>query len=150
MPWWSSPASGRPDICSGQRPANARLVALAGIITGIAATLSMAASNYLAEKANGSAHALKSSLYTGTAYIITVTLMVLPYLLLPAHSYLLAFIIMLAIVVLIIFVFNYYIAIAQSIRFLPRFVEMAVISLGVALVSFLIGLLAKNLLNIDV
>ena len=58
--------------------ANTRLVALTGIITGISATLSMAASNYLAERANGNANAIKSSLYTGIAYLITVALLVLP------------------------------------------------------------------------
>ena len=58
--------------------ANSRLVALTGIITGISATLSMAASNYLAEKADGNKDALKSSVYTGGAYLVTVILMVIP------------------------------------------------------------------------
>ena len=44
---------------------NTKLVALAAIITGFAATLSMAASNYLAERANRSETAVKSSIYTG-------------------------------------------------------------------------------------
>ena len=61
-----------------------RVVALSGIITGVSATLSMAASNYLAERADGNENALKSSLYTGIAYLITVALLVLPYLLLPS------------------------------------------------------------------
>lgn len=63
--------------------ANTRLVALSAIITGASATLSMAASNYLAERASGNANALKSSVYTGMAYLVTVALMVLPFLLLP-------------------------------------------------------------------
>ena len=130
--------------------ANTRLVALSGIITGISATLSMAASNYLAERANGNARALKSSLYTGAAYLITVVLMVLPYLLLPSSLYILAFGIMLAVVICIILVFNFYISVAQSLPFLKRFGEMAVISLGVAVISFAIGLLAKSLLGIDI
>jgi VIT1/CCC1 family predicted Fe2+/Mn2+ transporter len=62
---------------------NTRVVALSGIITGVSATLSMAASNYLAERADGNEQALKSSMYTGIAYLITVALLVLPYLLLP-------------------------------------------------------------------
>lgn len=130
--------------------ANTRLVALSAIITGVSATLSMAASNYLAERANGNANALKSSLYTGSAYLITVTLMVLPYLLLPNRLYLAAFGIMLGVVVLIILLFNYYISVAQNSPFLRRFGEMAVISLSVAAISFGIGLLAKTLLGIDV
>ncbi len=130
--------------------ANTRLVALSAIITGVSATLSMAASNYLAERASGNANALKSSLYTGVAYLITVALMVLPFLLLPNSLSLVALGIMLVTVVLIILLFNLYISIAQELPFLRRFGEMALISLGVAVISFLIGLLAKSLLGIDV
>lgn len=123
-----------------------RLISLSGIITGVSATLLMADSNYLAERANGNAKALKSSLYTGAAYLMTVAFLVLPYLLLPNSLYLLAFAIMIAVVIVIIMMFNYYIAIAKSEPFGKRFLEMAGISLGVAAVSFLIGLAAKALL----
>jgi VIT1/CCC1 family predicted Fe2+/Mn2+ transporter len=126
-----------------------RLVALSGLITGISATLSMAASNYLAERASGNDKALKSSVYTGVAYLITVVLMVLPYLLMPNSLYIAAFAIMLGIVILIILLFNYYISVAQGLPFLKRFGEMAMISLGVAFISFVIGLIAKRVLGID-
>lgn len=128
---------------------NTRLVALSAIITGISATLSMAASNYLAERASGNAQALKSSVYTGVAYLIAVAVMVTPYLLLPNELYLVALGIMLASVVLIILVFTYYLSVAQDLPFLRRFGEMALISLGVAAISFGIGLAAKALLGID-
>lgn len=127
-----------------------RLVALSGIITGISATLSMAASNYLAEKADGNPNALKSSIYTGAAYLVTVVLMVLPYLIFPNNMYLQAFILMIVTVVLIIAFFNYYISVARSQKFFKNFATMTVISLSVALISFVIGILAKRLLNIDI
>lgn len=129
---------------------NTRLVALSAIITGVSATLSMAASNYLAERADGNPNALKSSFYTGMAYLVTVALMVLPFLLLPDSLSFVALEIMLATVVLIILLFNFYISIAQDLPFLRRFGEMAGISLGVAAISFVIGLLAKFLLGIDI
>ncbi len=129
---------------------NTTLIALAGIITGIAATLSMAASNYLAERADGNPKALKASIYTGIAYLVTVVFLVLPYLLAPAHMYLQALSCMIGIAILTIFLFNYYIATVRSERFMPRFIEMASISLSVALISFLIGLLAKLCFHIDV
>ena len=129
--------------------ANTRMVALVGIITGISATLSMAASNYLAERSDGNENALKSSFYIGAAYLITVALMVLPYLLLPNSLYALAFAIMLGIVIFIIFFFTYYISVARNQKFFKRFLEMAVISLSVALISFLIGLATKSLLGVD-
>ena len=129
--------------------ANARLVALTGIITGISATFSMAASNYLAERADNNPKALKSSIYTGMAYLITVALLVLPYLLLPAHMYTIAFAIMIATVILIIMFFNYYISVAKEEPFLKNFATMTIISLSVAVISYIIGVLAKKLLGID-
>lgn len=129
--------------------ANTRLIALTGIITGVSATLSMTASNYLAERANGNENAFKSSLYTGTAYLITVALLVLPYLLFPIDMYTYALGVMLLTVIFIIFFFNYYISVAKEEPFFKNFIEMAVISLSVAVISFFIGILAKKLLGID-
>ncbi len=129
--------------------ADTRLVALAGIITGASATLSMAASNYLAERADGRRDALKSSLYTGAAYLATVVGLVAPYLLFPGPMYLAALGTMLAVVVLIILLFNYYVSVAKSLPFARRFWEMAGLSLGVALISFAVGLLAKRILGVD-
>lgn len=129
--------------------ANTRLVALTGIITGVSATFSMAASNYLAERADNNPKALKSSIYTGMAYLITVALLVLPYLLFPISMYVAAFTVMIATVILIIMFFNYYISIAKEEPFLKNFATMAVISLSVAVISYVIGILAKELLGID-
>ena len=129
--------------------ANARLVALTGIITGVSATFSMAASNYLAERADNNPKALKSSIYTGMAYLITVALLVLPYLLFPPHMYVAAFAVMIATVILIIMFFNYYISVAKEEPFFKNFITMAIISLSVAVISYIIGLLAKNLLGIE-
>ena len=129
--------------------ANTRLVALTGIITGVSATFSMAASNYLAERADNNPKALKSSIYTGMAYLVTVALLVLPYLLFPVYMYVAAFAVMIATVIFIIMFFNYYISVAKEEPFLKNFVTMAGISLTVAVVSYIIGVVAKNLLGID-
>lgn len=128
--------------------ADTRLVALSGLITGVSATLSMASSEFLSARSEGRSDALKSCLYTGVAYLITVALMILPYLLLS--NSVAALVIMLVIVVAEIALFNYYTAVAQDLVFKRRFLEMAGISLGVAVVSFLIGLLVKAWLGIDV
>lgn len=129
---------------------NTRLIALSGLITGISATLSMASSEFLSAKSEGRSDALKSCAYTGVAYVITVALLVLPYLLAPNDKYLIALGCMLAVVVLIIVVFNYYISVAKGLPFRRRFLEMAGISLGVAALSFVVGLLVKNVLGVDV
>jgi len=80
---------------------------------------------------------------------VTVALLVLPFLVLPEKSYLPALLIMLGMVVLIIAAFNYYISVAKDLPFRRRFAEMTVISLGVAALSFGIGILVKQVLGID-
>jgi vacuolar iron transporter family protein len=127
---------------------NTRLIALAGLITGIAASFSMAASQYLSQKAENSPTALKSSLYTGAAYILTVALLILPYLLFSNFMVCLAF--TLAVAILIILFFNYYISVAKDLDFRKRFFEMAFISIGVSAITFGIGVLIRQFLGIDI
>jgi len=129
---------------------NNRLVALSGLITGISATLSMASSEYLSARSEGNADAKKSALYTGIMYIFAVILLVLPYILFPKDKYVNALIAMLFIVVLIILAFTYYISVAKDLPFKKRFLEMATISISVALLSFVIGILVKQFLGIDI
>ena len=128
---------------------NTRLVALSGLIVGISATFSMASSEFLSAKSEGRSDALKACSYTGTAYLVTVVLLILPFLLFPAGSYLLALLCMLLVVVLIIAAFTYYTSVAQDMPFFSRFGEMALISLGVAILSFVVGILAKKFLGVD-
>ncbi|NBI31373.1 hypothetical protein D1643_00390 [Enterorhabdus sp. P55] len=128
---------------------NTRLIALSGLITGIAATLSMAASEYLAAKSDGRPDAKRACAYTGSAYALTVVLLLLPYLLMPDKLYLLAMAIMLAVVVLILAAFNFYTAVAQDLPFKKRFAQMCAISLGVAALSFFLGLFCKIVLGVE-
>ena len=129
---------------------NTRLIALSGLIIGISATFSMASSEFLAARSEGRDDALKSCTYTGIAYLITVVLLIAPYLLLGSSQYVLALICMLAIVVLIIAGFTYYTSVAQDQPFKSRFLEMASISIGVAVISFVVGVLAKRFLGVDI
>ena len=75
---------------------------------------------------------------------------VAPYLIFGNTHYVLALVCMLAIVILIIAVFTYYTAVAQSQPFKSRFLEMALISVGVAVISFFVGILAKQFLGVDI
>jgi len=125
-----------------------KTISLAGLVTGISAAFSMAASDYLSSKAEGDADAGKSAIYTGVAYIITVILLILPFLLINYKFLSLG--ITLAIAVLIIFFFNYYISVAKDLNFKRRFFEMAFISLGVAAFSFFIGWILKIMLKVDI
>lgn len=137
---------------------NSKLIAMTGLITGIAASLSMAASEYLSTKTEGGSprsaveagekHPIKASVYTGTAYIFTVLFLIFPYLLFPNYYFSLA--LTLVNVVFIIAIFTFYVSIAQDISFRGRFLEMAGVSLGVAVLSFGIGLLVRMFLGVEI
>ena len=128
---------------------NTRLIALSGLIIGISATFSMASSEFLAARSEGREDALKSCSYTGIAYLITVILLIAPYLIFSNEQFLLALVCMLIVVVLIIAGFTYYTSVAQDQPFKSRFFEMALISIGVAVISFFVGVLAKKFLGVD-
>ena len=126
-----------------------RLIAMVGLITGIAASLSMAASEYLSTKTeSGIRNPVKSAVYTGTAYILTVILLILTYMLFgnPYVSLTLT----ISIALMVIFVFNYYLSVVKDVSFWKRFAEMAIISLGVAVLTFIIGWIIRLYFNIEV
>ena len=128
---------------------NTRLIALSGLIVGISATFSMASSEFLAARSEGRTDALKSCSYTGIAYLLTVIALIAPYLIFPTTQFLPALICMLVMVIAIIAGFTYYTSVAQDQPFKSRFLEMALISVGVAILSFIVGILAKKFLGVD-
>lgn len=129
---------------------NTRLIALSGLILGISATFSMASSEFLSARSEGRTDAFKSCTYTGIAYLITVVLLILPYLLFDNAHYMYALFTMLIVVILIIAGFTYYTSVAQDLKFKSRFIEMASISISVAVISFIVGILAKQFLGVDI
>lgn len=126
-----------------------KLIALTGSITGIAAALSMASSEYLSTKSEGGEgkHPVKASIYTGIAYLITVAALVSPFILIS--NALIALGVMLTVALLIIALFNYYYSVARGESFRKRFTEMAVLSFSVAGISFLIGYALKTFTGIE-
>jgi len=125
------------------------LVAVTGFITGIAASLSMAASEYLSTKSEDAAkNPVKASVYTGVAYILTVLLLILPYMLFTNLYLCLLSAILSAIS--IVFVFTFYISVTKDVPFIRRFIEMTSISLAVATLTFAIGFLVRVFLHIEV
>jgi VIT1/CCC1 family predicted Fe2+/Mn2+ transporter len=125
------------------------VIALSGLVTGIAASLSMGASEFLSTSSEETEKSpIRAAIYTGIAYIITVALLILPYLLLDNKFICLG--ISLATSVLIIAAFNFYISVAKSQPFGKSFLRMAGISLGVATLSFFIGSLLNLWLGVDI
>ena len=131
---------------------NTQVIGITGLIMGIAASLSMAASGYLSSReedhSNEEVTPITSAIYTGIAYIVTVGLLVTPYFL--VEDVFIALAIMLTITVLIIAGYTFYISVAKELRFRTRFVEMALISFSVAIISFAIGYVLKHLVGVDV
>ena len=128
---------------------NVRLVALTGLITGIAASLSMAVSEYLSTKTEGQNRSpLKASLYTGLAYVLAVVLLVAPYFIFQNIYFALGLTVFNAVILIVIFTF--YISVAQDLSFKKRFIEMASLTLGVAALSFGIGFLIRQFLGIEI
>lgn len=128
---------------------NSRMVALAGIVTGIAAGLSMAASEFLSKRHEGGDQSpTKAATYTGIAYLLTVAFLVFPYLLSIGPYAALAW--MMANALVVILVFSFYVSVALEHPFWSRFGEMAGLSLFVAVLSFGIGAVAQHFLGVEV
>jgi len=126
-----------------------KLIAVIGLITGIAAALSMGASEYLSTKSEEAVKSpLKAALYTGCAYVVAVFFLILPYLFLKNAFVCLSF--ALATAIVIIAFFNYYVSVVKDVPFRKRFLEMTGLSFGVAAVSFFIGFLLRSFLNVEV
>lgn len=130
---------------------NNKIVGATGLVMGFAASLSMAASGYLAsreEADNVDINPVTAAIYTGVSYLLTVVFLVSPYLL-QSDPYI-ALGTMLLTTVLIIAGYTYYISVAKSISFKSRFFQMAAISLGVAAFSFGVGILIKKVFGVSV
>ncbi len=131
---------------------NGKVIAMTGFITGVAASMSMAASGYMSAREeadiNTLKNPLKSAAYTGIAYIVTVLILISPYLLL--NNVYTSMVIMMSLSILIILSYNFYITTAKGLRLWRRFGEMASISLGVAGISFLVGIVARMLFGVDI
>jgi VIT1/CCC1 family predicted Fe2+/Mn2+ transporter len=124
---------------------NARLIGIVGLITGIAASMSMAASEYLSTKQEETdKDPVKASVYTGIAYICTVVLLVSPYFIFENIFLSLGAVVVMAL--LVIFIFTFYISVAKGLDFKKRFMEMAGLSLSIALATFFIGMAIRKVI----
>ena len=79
--------------------------------------------------------------------MVTVIFLIVPYLIFSNYFVCLAFTLVNAL--LVILLFNYYISVAKDLSFRRRFFEMAAISLGVAAFTFGLGFLIRSLLGME-
>jgi len=119
-----------------------RLIALAGLTTGVAATLSMAASEFLAKKADPAArHPYTAAIYTGTTYLITVALLLLPFFMLDDPFTSLGCCLLTA--ASIITMFTWAVARLRQKPFLGNCLQMLSISFSVSAIAFGISWAAR-------
>ena len=135
------------------------LVALAGLVTGISAAFSMGASEYLSSRTEKkSESAVKAAFFTWISYLITVLMLVSPYLLFSSGSpdfqglepHIQALVCTFIIGLLIVAVFNFYVSVVEGVSFRSRFIEMAAILGVVSLISYGIGIALRGMLGVEV
>lgn len=127
---------------------NTLLVGLAALITGIAASMSMAVSEYLSKRSEGDINAVKGAFYTGVAYILTVLFIVAPYF--AGYNVYISLASSILIASIIIGALTFYTSVVREIRWRREFIEMITLTMGVALISFLIGYIVRITFNIEV
>ena len=135
------------------------LVALAGLVTGIAAAFSMGASEYLSSRTEKKAEsAVKAAFFTWISYLLTVLLLVAPFLIFQADSpefhglgpHVQALMCTFAVGLLIVALFNFYLSVIEEVSFRSRFLEMTGILGMVSLISYGIGIALRGALGVDV
>ena len=128
------------------------VIGFSGLVVGLAASMSMAASNFLSVGMSGQPEAegrrpAKSALYTGVAYLLVVLALVAPFLVAERR---IALVGMWAIAVAIIAGFSYYSSVLLEVSFRRLFLQMLALGLGVAVITFVIGRIISSSLGISV
>lgn len=127
---------------------DAKIVALTGLITGVAASLSMAASAYMHARQEVGTDAAATAFYTGISYLVVVAFLVAPFFVFPNVAR--AVPVMLAVALLIIVAVSSYTARYHERRFTKELGLMLAFSLGVAAITFVIGQVLKRIIGIEI
>jgi len=125
-----------------------RVIIMTAAIAAVAASLSMAAANYMAQRAEDRADAGICAAYTGAMYIGTSAALMLPFLLIRNRLWAIGA--MVAVVVAIIWLFNWRIGRANGRPWGRKFLEMFLVCAGVSIASFIIGQAAKFFLGVQI
>lgn len=124
------------------------IIAATGLVTGTAASLAMGTTSYLTARQSEEESPLSSGYFTALTYLIVVIFFVLPFLFISNPYVAMGLVVIIALIVIVLF--SFYVSVVKGQRFIQRTIEMASLSLGVSMASFLIGYLIKKIFNIDV
>lgn len=130
--------------------ADPKLIGFSALVVGLAAAMSMAASNFLSVDIGEEATEIrpkKAAAYTGFAYVLVVAILVAPFFVFSDRRT--ALLLSWTGAVLVIAAFSYYSAVMQHVSFRRRFLLMCALGLGVAVISFGVGTAIGRMLGID-
>ena len=123
--------------------ANSIMIGKTALISGMAATLAMVASEYLSQKAESEDPGApkKAALYTGMIYLSVVAFLVTPFFIFGNHY--IALSVSIAAVVIIVSIFTFFMSVVKGLVFRKALAEVSLITSGVVLLSFFIGMAMK-------
>ena len=127
---------------------NRYLIIMTGIISAVAAGLSMAASNYLAHKTNGNKQPIRAGIATGITYLGVSFLLITPFFMTQNVRAAMASAFIIAII--IIFICNWGICRVNGTSFWKHTIEMLIICACVSLAAFIIGEWARYFIGISI
>ncbi|MDE6478244.1 MAG: VIT1/CCC1 transporter family protein [Alphaproteobacteria bacterium] len=128
--------------------ASQRVIIMTGAIAAVAASLSMSAANYMAQRADGNPNAAVCAAYTGMMYIATSMALLAPFCVIRNRFWAVG--VMCAVVVGVVLIFNWYIGKKNRRPWHRAFWQMLGVCLGVSGASFLIGQAAKYFLGVTI
>ncbi|HOW82740.1 MAG TPA: VIT1/CCC1 family protein [Spirochaetota bacterium] len=120
--------------------ANSLLVGKTAVISGLAATLAMVASEYLSQKSEceDASSPKKAALYTGMIYIFVVVSIVTPYFIFENPYAALG--VAICAVVLIVTAFTFFMSVVKNLDYKKALFEVSSITAGVVALSLVIGM----------
>ncbi len=124
---------------------NSILIGKTALISGVAATLAMVASEYLSQKAEAGAagEPLKAALYTGVVYLFVVAAIISPYFFFMNHY--IALSVAFSAVVIIVTVFTFFMAVIKNLTYSRAVFEVSSITAVVVALSLGVGMLIKHI-----
>jgi VIT1/CCC1 family predicted Fe2+/Mn2+ transporter len=120
--------------------ANSLMIGKTALISGIAATLAMVASEYLSQKADSEdgSTPVQAAVYTGIIYLAVVAFLVSPFFIFANHYTALA--VAIAAVIVIVSVFTFFMSVVKGLNYTKALAEVSIITAGVVTLSFCIGM----------
>ncbi len=129
---------------------DAKITGSTTLVSGLAATLAMMASEYLSQKTENQEGSkgkpLKAALYAGGIYLAMVLLIVTPYFIFQSHIH--AMLVTISAVFIVMVIFTFFMSVVKDLKFGKVLFEALSITAMVVVASYAIGMLAGKYLGL--